>query len=690
MLSFLLLITVGKRFGERCGWIATAAIAGAFILGAVAFMQWRGADRAMVEDSLWTIASIGIGEKTWDMNVGVKVDGVTMVMFLMVTFVATWIHVFSIGYMHDDSRFNRFFAYLGLFCFSMLGLVIANNLIMMFIFWELVGVCSYFLIGFWYEKPGPRYASIKAMLVNRIGDALFMLGIFMTLIALGTANLNEAAEKIGAFAGWGSFSGQSYQTWAAICLFFGCVGKSAQFPLHVWLPDAMEGPTPVSALIHAATMVAAGVYLVSRIFFLLTDEARLFISCIGAITLTGAALIAVVMTDIKKVLAYSTVSQLGYMVLGLGMGGFVGGLFHLITHAFFKALLFLGSGSVIHGCHHEQEITKMGGLMKKMPVTGVTFFIAVLAIAGFGFGDFGFSGYYSKDMIIGNAYSTVYGVGLKESGHDQHASMLLASADEEHAAAPAGHHVGQHGWIATFGSWTRMLFWLPVGVAYITAFYMTRVWWLTFMGQPRDRHVHDHAHETKLMWIPLVVLAVFAVCIGWKLLGVRYLIAGADPADTTPLAHGAVMHHVHKVLLHGFAPIISIVVAILIYRKGFNIASLIAKALAPIHTLLVNKFYFDEIYEGILVAFVMIWSRAMRMFDTIIVDGLVNMSAAIVTGWCFMIGDTDRYVVDGTVNGSARAAHSVGNLLRRPQTGNIRNYILAVVLVAAVLLIIIL
>ena len=321
------------------------------------------------------------------------IDSLTIVMFTMVTVVASAIFVYSIGYMHGDPRFPRFFTYLSLFGFSMLGLILSDSLLGLFIFWELVGLCSYFLIGFWYEKPSAANAAKKAFIVNRVGDFLFLIGIAIMLGTTGVVTLDGVFSQVrqGAFAGHGALL-----TFAGICLFFGAVGKSAQFPLHVWLPDAMEGPTPVSALIHAATMVAAGVYLVGRIFPILTPTALLFIAYIGAITLIGSALIAIVMTDIKRVLAYSTISQLGYMILALGVGGWVAGLFHLITHAFFKALLFLGSGSVIHGCHGEQDIRKMGRLHRKMPITSYTFLVGTLAIAGVPL----LSGFYSKDAIL--------------------------------------------------------------------------------------------------------------------------------------------------------------------------------------------------------------------------------------------------------------------------------------------------
>ena len=492
-------------------------------------------------------------------------------MFVMVTFIATLIHMFSIGYMGDElqetvedhqvhaehghlhrrGRFGRFFMYLSLFCFSMLNLVLADNLFQVFVSWELVGICSYLLIGFYFERQSASNAANKAFITNRVGDAGFIIGLLILWTYVGTFNFEDIFRQVrwpvrdtqGGLVLGGQFvrgslaatadvpaaiaapdgpgrrrgderlavparavrrlprrrtprmeainwdqvgtvevhadpDGRQFGVmpyWmlvvAGLGIFLGCVGKSAQFPLQVWLPDAMEGPTPVSALIHAATMVAAGVYLVARFYPLFTPEALLVIAYTGGITLFVAATIAVVMTDIKKVLAYSTVSQLGYMMLALGVGGWVAGLFHLMTHAFFKALLFLCSGSVIYGCHHEQDMMKMGGLFPKMKITALTMLVGVLAISGMPL----FSGWYSKDAILAQAFGYVY----VHPGH-------------------------------------VLLFLLPLVTAGITTFYMFRMWFLTFAGKPRDQHVYEHAHESPwLMTVPLIVLAVFSVCVAW-------------------------------------------------------------------------------------------------------------------------------------------------------------------------------
>jgi NADH-quinone oxidoreductase subunit L len=402
--SFAVLLFVAKRMGNPlAGYFGTAAIGGSFLCSVAATFLWLSGSHAGASPINLPFAWIPIGESPEQrhpgfLDLGLYVDSLTVLMFFMITLVATLVHLFSIGYMAEDKRYPRFFTYLALFCFSMLGLVIGGTIMQLFVFWELVGLCSYLLIGFWYEKKSASNAAIKAFVVNRVGDFGFLIGFGILFYHLGNATLPDVWRLLGeAGTGVDNISlPNGMQFWGPLLtvmgvgLFFGAVGKSAQFPLHVWLPDAMEGPTPVSALIHAATMVAAGVYLVGRIFPILTPDAKLFIAITGCVTLTMAALIAIAQSDIKKVLAYSTLSQLGYMILAMGVGSWMGGLFHLITHAFFKALLFLGSGSVIHAAHHEQELPQYGGLLRKIPVTGFTFLIAVLAIAGTGFGPIGF------------------------------------------------------------------------------------------------------------------------------------------------------------------------------------------------------------------------------------------------------------------------------------------------------------
>ena len=492
-----------------------------------------------------------------NVTISYYIDALTLIMFCMVTLIASCIHFYAIGYMHDElhditdhevtlrdgnhlhrpGRFPRFFQYLSLFCFSMLGLVLAGNIAMVFVFWELVGACSYFLIGFYVERKSASNAANKAFIVNRVGDFGMIIGLMALWSSLGTFAFGDIDDVPGIFsqvrpasnhhallvpdgmvqagardhtariirehvasdagleAGKSELGSQTqpfreegFGYWllvvAGIGIFCGCVGKSAQFPLHVWLPDAMEGPTPVSALVHSATMVAAGVYLVGRFFPVFAPETLLVIATVGAITLFIAATIAITANDIKRVLAYSTVSQLGYMMLSLGVGGWVAGLMHLITHAFFKSLLFMCSGSVIHAVH-TNDMRQMGGLLKKMPVTAITMLIGCLAIAGVGLPFvIGFSGYYSKDAILEQAFSL---------------SLTNSSA------------------------YAMVFFVAAAGGAAITSFYMFRMWFMTFMGKPRNQDAYDHAHESPpVMYMPLILLSVFAISVAWDFTLIGY------------------------------------------------------------------------------------------------------------------------------------------------------------------------
>ena len=702
LVSFVLLALFGAKLGKPgSAWVATAAIATSCVLATLVLVQWQGLSdsaRAQARSApmLWThLGSIPL-------TVGVNLDGLTVIMFFMVTFISTWIHVFSIGYMagHSDevdgvSKYHRFFTYLSLFCFSMLGLVISSSLLFLFIFWELVGVCSYLLIGFYFHKKSASNAGMKAFITNRVGDFGFIIGLGMVVLYLQDLSLAGAAEAFARQHHAGSalfttqFAGITLATWMGMLLFCGAIGKSAQFPLHVWLPDAMEGPTPVSALIHAATMVTAGVYLVARIFVLLTPGAQLFVAIIGCITLTIAALIAIVQTDIKKVLAYSTISQLGYMVLGMGVGAWIGALFHLLTHAFFKALMFLGSGQVIEGCHHEQDMRKMGGLRHKMPVTCWTFFIGVLAIAGAGIpmAHIGLGGYFSKDEILAVAYSRTLGAGHHEAA--EHASVAVAgpwaSAESGHGAvadAPAGHTLE-----AASGEKVSheakplpwFLFVVPLIIAYVTPFYMMRAWWLTFMGKPRDHHVHEHAHESPLMYVPLVVLALGTVFASYWLF--RPLVEHAAPVGflVKSVNGEELSHHVHQTLafLVGPAFVFGFAVAIAIYRKGTDLAERIAFQVKPLHRALEHKLYFDEVYGLVLVGGLHLLTRVAYAFDRYVVDWLVNLSAAVTERMARFSGDDlDNGVVDAAVNGLGEGTWRLGGLVRAPQVGRIRNYIL--------------
>jgi NADH-quinone oxidoreductase subunit L len=644
-------------------------------------------------------------------RLGFYVDSLTVIMFFMVTMVASLIHLFSMEYMHEElhdpvhdplavapgepplhrkGRYPRFFTYLSLFCFSMLGLVLSDNAFMVFMFWEAVGICSYLLIGFYYERKSASTAANKAFITNRVGDAGFIVGLMILWSTMGTFNIQdisrvvrdgsgrmvrldqntggqltwdeahsvwvpvgasvEAAKDVvpGAVQlnqskfGYPKTITYALLTMAGIGIFIGCVGKSAQFPLHVWLPDAMEGPTPVSALIHAATMVAAGVYFVGRFYALFTPTALLVIAYTGAITLFLAGTIALVMTDIKKVLAYSTVSQLGYMMLGLGVGGWAAGLFHLLTHAFFKALLFLGSGSVIHGTG-TQEMPQMGGLWRKMPVTAATMLVGVLAICGIP----GFSGYFSKDAIVAQALYFWQGTG-------------------ESAAPGNSKHV--------------LLFLLPAAGAAITAFYMFRLFFLTFLGTPRDHHVYDHAHESKWqMWLPLVVLAIPSVIVGYGFNGATPLlerILTFHPPFVGHLTH--VPHEVH--LLAGKLALMTVLfgigMAILFYGVRVLDPAEVARQFPRVYQFLLNKWYFDELYDAVLVRPTLLVARLCRGFDANVLDRIIDGMASVTVWWSRMDGWFDFRFVDGMVNGVSDLVYGTGNWLRRLQTGQLRQYVM--------------
>ncbi len=681
LIGFAILVFFGRRIGEPgAGILASCLMTTSAVLALVAGSNWllsnvSGAARLSLQ-----IPWVFIGSRP--VSLGIHVDSLTIVMFTMVAVVASAIFVYSIGYMHGDRLFSRFFAYLCLFGFSMLGLVVVDSLIGLFIFWELVGICSYFLIGFWFEKKSASDAAKKAFIVNRVGDFLFLVGIAVMFAVTGQMTLADIFDNVRA----GAFAGQdSLLTFVGICLFFGAIGKSAQFPLHVWLPDAMEGPTPVSALIHAATMVAAGVYLVGRIFPILTPTALMFIAVIGVITLFGSALVAIVMTDIKRVLAYSTVSQLGYMILSLGVGGWVAGLFHLITHACFKALLFLGAGSVIHGCQGEQDIRKMGGLHRKMPITSITFLVATLAISGVPF----FSGAYSKDAML--------------------TAMLAFSWGQ------------QAQWV---------FFILPAAGAAVTAFYMMRLYLLVFHTTARDKQVYEHAHESpKVMWLPLAFLAVLTLTIGWfgslphhpadaagvgvanRGSGLIGLIADAQPRWTVSQEMAAARDidpsketgaapdpgssrlspdAAHN-RFHGAATVVAVsamaigfLIAFLTYGFGLISPERTAQRLRPVYTLLQNKFYFDELYRATVIAAVLRLVAIGKWFDRVVLDGLADGSARWLRHTAFFSGLTlDNKGVDGLVNGAAELAFAGGRLAVKGQTGRVRTYVLILAMLAA-------
>jgi NADH:ubiquinone oxidoreductase subunit 5 (subunit L)/multisubunit Na+/H+ antiporter MnhA subunit len=809
------------------------------------------------------------------------IDSLTLVMFCMVTLIASCIHFYAIGYMHDElhditdhevtlsnghhltrpGRFPRFFQALSLFCFSMLGLVLSGNIAMVFCFWELVGICSYFLIGFYVERKSASTAANKAFIVNRVGDFGMIIGLLAIWSSLGTfafGDIDKNADKAiqteerGLFSlvrpeenhnqtvipdgmvlaganaeiativskhagtpdakakteaeiasrveGWRTANvGYWLLVVAGVGIFCGCVGKSAQFPLHVWLPDAMEGPTPVSALVHSATMVAAGVYLVGRFFPVFVPEVLLVIAIVGAITLFLAATIAITATDIKRVLAYSTVSQLGYMMLSLGVGGWKAGLMHLITHAFFKSLLFMCSGSVIHAVH-TNDMRKMGGLLTKMPVTAITMLIGCLAIAGVGVPFLiGFSGYYSKDMIL-----------------EQALSFRLANP-----AVP----------------WSGIFFIAAAGGAAITAFYMFRMWYMTFVGKPRDKHAYDHAHESPpVMYVPLIILAVFAISVAWNVSLLGYaLIAGTffiakgmkdgwfksagghdahghddhshdahghdahghdshghdshghdahAPVVHSHVAHddhGAHGHDDHAHVDHGggltltwswvgimlattlivgtmaipvfdglgkqfrvsgltldgllsqseplglgvdmpgkwtkavwptehtahhpdnFGSIVApatllatgtwlggIGLATLMYGLGYLNPEDVRRQFSPIYSFLVNKWWFDELYDFLFVRPTLLIGRVISSIDKVWIDGFIDwISQAVVWFSKQFEMIADRGIVDGSVNIFAGWTYSTGLSLRSVQTGLLRQYVVFIVVGAIAIFVLI-
>jgi NADH-quinone oxidoreductase subunit L len=689
LLSFFINIAVGKRLPRKGDWLCLGTIAIGLAMSIGIFYEVFQAYDPNFRYHV-VFPWLTVGDRAL-FNAGILIDNVTAVMLLVVTIVSTLVHLFSIGYMHGDPRYSRYFAYLSIFSFSMLGLVLAESFLFIYIFWELVGLSSYLLIGFWFEKKSASDAGKKAFIVNRVGDFGFLIGILIIYATCGVLGYDQVFLAIGE----GKLSG-TLLTLAGIGVFCGAIGKSAQFPLHVWLPDAMEGPTPVSALIHAATMVAAGVYLVGRVYPMFTPDAFLFIAYFGLITLFLTATIALAQNDIKKVLAYSTCSQLGYMIMGLGVGGYTAGLAHLSTHAAFKACLFLGSGSVIHAVH-SQDIQEMGGLRKKMPITFVTFLIATLAISGVP----GFSGFYSKDMILGAALE----FGMK-------------SANPLH-----------------------MIFFIgALFTAGLTAFYMFRLVILTFFGAPKDHHKFDHAHESPpSMWVPLVILAGLSFSFwysGWfgtliqKPMSVANLAGMSAPAKVATMEHAAVMapaphveadsvkegasdasrgpsshgtsapaetphstgpaahgeshdeashiaHTAHTYAMYSSVAVgtLGIFLAFVVYSFGWINPDRVMNALKPLHTFLQNKWYFDELYEATAVNGSKALSRGLAWFDMHVVDGLVNLSAQLGIFVSFLVGKFDDYVVDGAVNGLASATTGSGSVLRRLQTGKLYHYV---------------
>jgi NADH-quinone oxidoreductase subunit L len=640
----VVLLVFGKRIGEpRAGWIATGLMALAFVASVVAFFALWSLDpeaRHHVSDG-FTWVQVG----GFRVDFRFLVDPLSSTMILFVTGVGTLIHLYSIGYMHGDARFSRFFAYMNLFAASMLVLVLGSNFLLTFLGWEGVGLCSYLLVSFWFERNTAAVAGKKAFVTNRVGDVGFMIAMFLIFASLGSLDY-AAMEGAGRLA-------QSTVTAIALLLLLGAIGKSAQIPLHIWLPDAMEGPTPVSALIHAATMVTAGVFLVCRAnpFFEASDHAGTVVAWVGAITALLAASVAIVQYDIKRVLAYSTISQLGYMFLAAGVGAYSAAMFHMVTHAFFKALLFLGAGSVIHGLHDEQDMRRMGMLRKWMPITAATFIVGWLSIAGI----IPFSGFWSKDEILAAAWAT-----------DDYALWFVGAI-----------------------------------AALFTAFYMTRQVYLVFYGNPRWQEAevaaavpaaaeqeheapvaasHDETettladarspHESPwLMTLPLAALAGLSIIGG--LINLPFVRQDLDFLANwlEPSFEGAGEVHVSSFALGFVLSTIAVVIAVVgivigraMYRNGLPTSGEdpVEQKLGPVAKVLANAYYFDV--------------------------GIARfVSGPLTAAARFISGDVDRKGIDGAVNGIATGFRFVGGGLRRLQTGLVRNYALAIVFGTVVL-----
>tara|TARA_B100001142_G_scaffold102482_1_gene104603 strand:+ start:3704 stop:5605 length:1902 start_codon:yes stop_codon:yes gene_type:complete len=618
LLGFLLNGFLGKRFGTRfVTFIGPLAIALSFAQSLVLFFQMLEIEGNVLNEHLYTWISSG----SFEAGINFQVDQLSGLYLLVITGVGFLIHVYSVGYMHGESGYYRFFAYLNLFVFFMLILVLGDSFLLMFVGWEGVGLCSYLLIGYYFEKDSAAEAAKKAFLFNRVGDfgvLSAVLLIFLTFgsIEFGTIN-NEAVSRLE--------YGGGLVTAITLLLFLGATGKSAQIPLYVWLPDAMEGPTPVSALIHAATMVTAGLYMVARLshLFVLAPFTMNVIAVVGTVTALLAATVAITQTDIKRVLAYSTVSQLGYMFLAMGVGAFGAGVFHVMTHAFFKALLFLGSGSVILAVHHEQDMRKMGALKNKLPITYITMLLGTLAISGIPF----FSGFFSKDEILWKAYSSPLG----------------------------------NPWLWGVGFLT----------AGLTAFYMFRMIYLTFHGESRvDSHTAEHVHESPLsMTIPLMILALLAVTGGFfGVPHVFHLIPNGMENyfqgffTEIPSGHGAVST---EWTLMGFSVAFALLawfVAGRLYHSGFDLASRLRSKCEPLYQLSLNKWYVDEFYNSVII-------QPGRLFSTHILWRLF-----------------DQNVIDRAVNTTADVVRMVGNSIRPLQNGLTQNYALIFTLGAFLIL----
>ncbi len=602
LVAWVLIVLYVRKLPAVAGYLAILGVGAACVLAYITLFNVIDADgHAAIHTHEWYTAG------NLQIHLGVRVDGLTAIMLVVVTSVSLLVQIYSQGYMAGDPGYGRYFAHMCLFTTSMLGLVLADNLFMIFVFWELVGLSSYLLIGFWFHKPSAAAAAKKAFIVTRFGDLGLLAAMLLIWTRTGTLQVDGIHEAVAnhAVAGW-------VITWFGLGIFAGAAGKSAQFPLHVWLPDAMEGPTPVSALIHAATMVAAGVYLVARFFpvFEASADARQVVAVIGGVTALMAATIALVQTDFKRVLAYSTISQLGYMMLALGTLGYVAAIFHLFTHAFFKALLFLGSGSVNHSTN-TFDMRKMGGLKKHMPVTYWTFVIGSLSLAGI----FPLAGFWSKDEILLDA------------------------------------------WRDNRGLWI-----VALAAAFMTAFYMFRAIFLTFHGEYKggepvdhhdpDSHFHgDPAHPHESPWVmaaPLIILAIPAIGAGWLNINGSFgdFIMHALPE---PLHEGSTFEWGIAISSTVIA-VLGIGAAYAIYIKEWVTSKSIREGFAPLTIVFENKYFMDKLYEDLFVRTI------------------------LQKGWNRLLELNDVYVIDGIVNGSARLAREVSSRGRAIQTGQLQSY----------------
>ena len=607
LVSFLILGLGGRWIKEKAHLVAVPAVVVSCLLSILAFFDVAGGHHTTIPLYTW------VASGNLDVHIGLYIDRLTAVMLLLVTIVSSLVHVYTIGYMHGEPGYARFFSYIALFTFSMLMLVLADNLLQLFIFWEAVGLCSYLLIGHWYERASACAAATKAFLVNRVGDFGFILGLLLVWVSFGSLNYHEifsaiqgrAGEMINLLAPFGGTWEVSLFTLICLLLFTGAIGKSAQIPLHVWLPDAMEGPTPISALIHAATMVTAGVFMVARLapLYNLSPTALEVVAVVGAATMVFGATIALTQTDIKRVVAYSTVSQLGYMVMACGLGAYASGMYHLLTHGAFKALLFLGCGSVIVALHHEQDMRHMGGLKDKLPITYWTFLIGSLALAGFPLT----AGFFSKDELLVSAWSS--------------------------------------------GSLGQTLTILGLLTALMTAFYSFRLVFVVFWGTPHgDPHHTAHIHEPgSTITVPLLILSLFSVVTGY--LGIPSFL---EPAFSTDGGH-AVEHGAAGLGIMVAATVMGlagIAAAYYVYVLNPHLPDQFAAQWERLYRGSLNKWYVDEVYDRLFVRTT--FSAASELWKRV-----------------------DVAVIDGTVNGIAHAVGQGGWLLRLIQSGQTQHYALA-------------